>query len=823
MGILFKHIVRNVSQNKFRSFSMITIVALAVMVSFISLSLQDVIDKTYSSVYNASIGSANVTLEAKDGKPFKNDVVIDDTSVLKSSPTYDLNGKYVSGETVSRVLLRGVDLAKFVDIDGISLVESPNNNKLNSNEGIISLKTAENYGLSVGSEIAIEVNGENVPILISGIGEMNRTFYEEKGSIQIITSIENTNRLNKTTNQLTKLRVELKNPSSSEIKKIKAANQQLKVYEGEEFESLHFQMQSVNGAMIAIMCIILIIGAYIISSIVKIIIIDRTKVLATLRSTGASKRKIFKILLMEFLFYGLSGSIIGIIFSVFLLPKVADLFNQYKDYGVKTIVQYDILYLLIAILLGVLLPPIMAITKIRKENKKSLKNSILMIEERGEIPSLKRHIMITIIILLLAIVSFFINTTDNFVLGIVTITLFVISGAYLVQLFVKLAPTIGEKLPIKEYTKIAMKNSALNRYAQSNSSMIVSIMLIFTIILSIVVGIRSTAQMDLASYGFDIITVLNKTNIEETEFEKYPEIEGVFSSYEEMAFGDYANGYARVYGIDDFPKMNQYMQAINYEGDNLDAALAKESQGIVIDKYWAKVQGIEVGDKMVLYKDNARKNRAGEFTVVDLWDCSKGTTDRVFVGISLNTYKKLFSTMPERMLFKTDAKPENLVNDLKRDFIDTDLSITSTSEFLEEQLNTVNIILSLLIASIILAGVVIIIGISCNLIVSFSHRKHEYAILYSTSMSFKQLKRMMIVETVTSYISISIVLLVLSAPLVYSIRKMTSGLGLVIDFPVSLPLIVGILIITAIILSLTVISPIKKMKKMNIMEELKYE
>lgn len=823
MLILVKHICRNILEKKFQSIAIIFIVALSTLVTIITLSMQTVVNDTYDKVYNASVGEANITIEYSDFIELSN-LNLAGVNIEKQQYMYDSYGKFYKGESVIRANIRGIDLAQYRNMDSIALIQSPEDFTLELGQCIISTKTAEKYGFAVGDTVELSVRSKPYYFRVAALGENNRTFYEEQGNIQVLVTLEDANMINQTNNVVTKVRLKTQTELSEAIEILKKDNQGYTIYGGEEYDNLHFQLQSVSSAMLIIMSIVILIGGYIIYSLVKIIMVSRLPVVSTFRSIGIDKDKIVLILLAEFLAYGIIGILIGVLLGIVGLPMIADLFNQYKEYGVETVVVYQAKYILLASIIGLLLPPVMAMSNIMRISSKNLKDMILQTHEQKKIRS-NRSAIKTLVCFLLCFLLYILNNNDNFMIGLITNLLLIVGSAFFVQMLLPIISRLMEYIiPISGSGKLGIKSIRQNIYIRNTSSMIVVIFMIFMLVMTIVDGISNTAQMDLESYGFDIIAKLNnEKNVSAEQVSNFNGVSGAFESYEIMAYGKYANGYCRVYGIDNFDKLNQYMEALQYSGTNLDGKLASQYNGIVIDKYWAKVQKISIGDQITLFHDKERKSKPIQFTVVDTWDSSKGTTDRVFVGISLDTYKRVFSDVPERILIKTNNDSEQIATTIANNYIDTDISVSTTGKFLEEQVNMVNTIINILVSSIMMSALVIVIGITSNLIVSFINRKKEYAALYSICMDMRQLRNMTIWEMMASYITIIITLLILSIPVVKCTPKLTNGLGLIINYNLNPGILLGIFGITFIITMLTTIGPIRELNKLNIVKELKYE
>src|SRR5699024_5329378 len=115
---------------------------------------------------------------------------------------------------------------------------------------------------------------------------------------------------------------------------------------------------------------------------------------------------------LEFLLYGLIGATLGIMAAFFLLPFIADIFNQYKAYGVKTDVSYNICYMIITYLFGLLFPVIISLFHIIKVGSKPLKGMILNTVHTKKEQS-KLSIIMGITFVCIAFILFFINKQDD--------------------------------------------------------------------------------------------------------------------------------------------------------------------------------------------------------------------------------------------------------------------------------------------------------------------------------------------------------------------------------------------------------------------------
>jgi len=364
VSILVKHIWRNIRENKFRSKVIILVVLLSTAVSFVVFNLQDIIIYNYDKVYNASVGQANVTIQQNDAMPYSLEILnLDGITIEKQSDIYQFAGRYETGQSVIKVNLIGVNINEYQNMDAVSLLNVQDGFSLNTSECVISLKAAEQYGLSMGNHISVNVQEQEHIFQIAAIAEPNRTFYEEKGNFQILIPLEDANTINGTVQMATKTRLKVSDLGlTAVVEQLQTQNVSFTVFEGEEFEQLHYNLSTIASVLLIIVIIVILIGAYILYSLVKLIMVDRLPIIGTFRSVGASRGKVINILLLEFLSYGLIGTVLGLLVAVTLLPFIADLFNQYKEFGVVTEVTYNFGYGIVAACIGLLLPVLSALS-----------------------------------------------------------------------------------------------------------------------------------------------------------------------------------------------------------------------------------------------------------------------------------------------------------------------------------------------------------------------------------------------------------------------------------------------------------------------------
>ena len=172
---------------------------------------------------------------------------------------------------------------------------------------------------------------------------------------------------------------------------------------------------------------------------------------------------------------------------------------------------------------------------------------------------------------------------------------------------------------------------------------------------------------------------------------------------------------------------------------------------------------------------------------------------------------------------KAGSDVYKVIDELKNKIKDFGLEIQTQEEYTNAQKDRNNGIMGVIGILIGMGIILSFIGIINNQIIGFMQRKREYAVLYSTSMSKKQIRRMITLETILSFgimgicaVGLSFLFRVIMEQLVHS---MYLSVPIVLDIKATLLLILGIYIV----MILTTISPRRRLNKMNVINEIKYE
>ena len=175
------------------------------------------------------------------------------------------------------------------------------------------------------------------------------------------------------------------------------------------------------------------------------------------------------------------------------------------------------------------------------------------------------------------------------------------------------------------------------------------------------------------------------------------------------------------------------------------------------------------------------------------------------------------------IVFNIIGDAEAAEKEFKSFLADLGATYISNSDMMEENKMANNQIVYLLGSFAVIAIIVASIGIFNNITISFQQRRKEFAVMSSVGMNAKKRKKLVFAENmccVVFGIALSIPFTLLANKLVSKVLA-TMNLPLDLEFDwSSVPMYSAILVVIIFIASL---STMKKSKKINVVQELKYE
>lgn len=817
MKIIFKHILKNIWEKKGRSLLIILSLIIATTVFVLNLTLPDEITLKYKETLRSVYGDAEIRIGTVE--PFS----IDDIDVPEEEFKYIgfSGGEIYIEDKQAQILGFDIKDTKEMQMLGSDVPE------LEKNEVVISSKQAEKYSYKEGDKLIVTVENKKYELeIVKIVSKKGVTSIEEDYPI-FIANLETVNEIMDIEDgkyASIYLNVENDEKIKEFVEHVKENNENYRVEELVDAESIKEALSFILYIMILIFLLATIMIFFVVSSLNKIIITERMPVIGTFRSIGATKGKMNFILVLENALYGLIGGIIGTIIGYAINNTVASLFivSEGVELSSKT-TQLSFGAMAIGVAFAVLLEIFISIKAILKANKKPIKDIIFDVQStRYRIR--KARTIIGIIMIIVSLVINYLNTKTQLALTILSIVSLIVGVAnivpFIMRIMSKLLAIISKKIGWATGI-IAGKNIGYNKMIISSSRLIVVSVSLIIAILTIsnsFTELFNSFRYTVEDYDI-VIQNVTKTVKEYEKLQKISNVENVgylYCFWDNTTYNDGQKFYTNPTILGQ-AESSIYIKELDYKIEDLkyDEAL--------IDEKLAEKNNIKVDDILKIKFETLNKEL--EFKIVGFINSTYFSTSRNVLLINLENYLDNITDVPAQIHIdaKEGADLEKLKIEVKDTIKEIGIKIQTVEEYLTEQEEQTASIMSLFYIIIGLAVALSFIGIVNNQIISFIQRRKELAVLNSTCMSKKQLKKMLITETILANLVACFVAICVGFITTGILETFLQGLALYVDVIFNWNLSFEFVGIIFVVLLITIVIPARRLKKMNIVNEIKYE
>ena len=589
---------------------------------------------------------------------------------------------------------------------------------------------------------------------------------------------------------------------------------------GEEGEAM---LQELMGFMFLLFAIAFLLVIFITVSVCERIVGERMSFIGTLRSLGMSSSATAVILLLENVAYALLGAVPGVLVYLLLRPGLlGSMTNVQTNDGSSIALDFPAVSpaLVIAVILGaVAVECLIPLKSVLSALKTSIRDIIF--DNRDTAYKFSRSgIIAGAVCAVVALISFFFRGT---IIGAaVCLVSTVIATALLFPLFLSRVTGLISSLADKrdnEMWALAAKE-AISRKSTVGSG-ILCVTSATMCILIFIMSVNLSQMIDPDIYDCDTVvtcTAASKRFSFIDHLEGVNETEYIYRSMEGLRIGDERrNLMSVVFGLPDggFKMYNGIYEA----PDSI------EEGTICVEKAWAQRNGFSVGDTLTLTFDPdgvfpiRKEFEIASFFKIDSYEGLKNN----FL-ISEKEYKEIYHDVPGEILIRCDD-PDRTCSEISKYAAGSIEKVQTKQEILDEAAKDKASSGRIFGAVIITVLAMTCIGMITNQLIGFEGRKKECAVMLSTSMNRRKLSGLLFREMlITSVISAtlgavegSFLLLVIKAAVENSESLMIPNMRLPLAF------VAAIWLGMAVLFALTVLFPIKNMKKMKLSEQLKYE
>ncbi|MBE6048416.1 MAG: ABC transporter permease [Clostridium sp.] len=818
MNIYFKHVIRNIWSNKFKSIIIIISLALTTLILYSNMSVSDEITEKYMSLLKENMQNYDISIqkESEESGIFNLESLnLDDVSISESFTLNSWQGSY-SDKHIG-VSFQETNLNQVIN-DKLCMLkeESSTFNTDDKRYIVISEATADKYELKLDDVIEISTIAGKFQFTVGGIAE-NKGLYSSEGSSYIlILGSENTVK-NEALSKNTMLYLDVDGAEDIDLDEvvdtIKANNENYKITKLVDYTLVNQSIGNTKNILTILLVVVIGISFFVISSLTKLLLATRIPVVGTFRSIGSSKFMVEMLLLAENSVYGVIGGLLGVGAAVLFNKDIVTALTGYTD--IET--NINVKYIIFSVLFSVLLQSIIVLVDVIKSSKQ---NIIKCVFNKVDVAvTIKIHkFLIGLLLLVVSVVLYYMNDRYDFLLAVFAFAAGIIGGSLMFTYLAKCIVELISRILKPGVFKMAVKNVIFTKSTSTNVSLgaisLAAILMVYSIASSLggyfENALTNTLDADyvvtgmsksLENYKFlntddnitDIIELYSESGITHINDVKFPGVQII--GMKEVALG-----------IKD--------------KSNLLPDL-KENE-VLIDEIFAKKNGFEIGDSLEVKADYIKDDTVN-LIVKGFVDVGEFNTGRSCLLINEESFFNNVSTIPNMLLLSVKDTSESLYDELIEKINQNGLILTTSEDYVGTQENSVNQVLSLIYALIGLTGILVIVGIINNQLVGFLQRQREYAILSSIAMSRSQLRLMMMIEVMFSFLISCILGGSLGLWLNKLVEKLLFGLGICInnniDISKCLILILGVFVL----LSLTSIVPMLRLRKIDVVEQIKNE
>lgn len=816
MKIVLKHILRNIKENKGKSLLIILSLAIASALFIINITLPEHIISSLIESIRIENGSSDLEVSNRDLfnieelKTNNEDIIY--TPVTYTEGTYNDTLFLIGGydiETSKEMKLLGNDV--------------PN---LNKNEVVINDYYAKEHNYHEGDTIKLNIDSQTYELKLVKIVSRKGATYKTENEPYFIANLETIAEINKTDkDKYNTILIDVKDDTKIDeySEYLKNNNADIFTYKLVDIDELNEEVSYVSYMMTLIAVISIIMIYFVISSLNRIIISERMPVIGTFRSIGATKEKMNSILLLENAIYGLIGGVIGSSLSIIFVDKLIPLFAYIPNpESISSVSKFSFSSFLIGTIFTIILEVIISLQAILKTNKRTIKDIMFETESvRYEVN--KKHSIVGILLFIISIELNILNSNSQFILSVISIVLFLIGISNIIPLILELisimSSYISKKLNLTS-SILASKNISHNKMNVSSSKLIVISLSCAMAILTISSSLDRTFESFKYNNDYDILVsgVTKKAedydnlyNIEEIE-----KIDYLYYYYDlEPTFnGKNFNTNPIILGVN---KDEPFIKNSDYSLSSL------KGNELIIDEVYAKKNNISKGDLITLNLGFIGFKK--DFKVVGYMNSVDFSTSRNCILINQDTFIKNITDIPVRLNIKTKEETDliKLKDSIEKELAENSINTMTYDEFIAIQAEATSETMSLVYAIVGMAVILSFVGVINNQIIGFLKRKKELAILNSTCMSKNQITRLLISETLLINFTSCLISLIVGFLMTNILSKALESMSLFIEMNFNLILSIKFITIVFIILLMTLIVPIKRLKNMKVIDEIKYE
>lgn len=603
--------------------------------------------------------------------------------------------------------------------------------------------------------------------------------------------------------------------------------------------------ESFNLNLTALSYLSLLVAIFLIYNSISFSVTQRRRLIAVLRTIGASKKQIISMVLLESVVFAVIGISLGLVFGLLLAKVLLQLITQTINdlYFVLEIQKLSINAAsfikaialgLVSSLIAALIPafdaanssPLLAMSKVSFEQKRDIPNKVLVL----------------ISVICLSLGYFLINfqcESKNLLLtsSFAALVIFILAAVALIPILIKIFCALLDIINKKFFgfnAKIALRSisSQLNR----TSIAIITLSLAISVSIALATSIASfrhtvaswletSLQADIYISAARLVATKNETELEPKLIREIRKICG--KDLKELL--SYRNrniksnlGIVNLAAINTSEAVERIMKFKSQE-KNAWQKFSQSAEHVIISEPFAYKHKLKTGDKISLYS----KDGLCEFSIAGVfYDYGN---EQGIVMIASQFYQNYWQDLAVSslgLLVKDSKQAPELIEKLNKELSDEyKLIIRSNKKLKQESMEIFDRTFKVTDALKIISLLIAFIAITSTFLSMLLERKREYAGLIASGVSSREILRILISQTLIMAIFAAIIAIplgLLQAKLLIELINYRS-FGWTLDFIFAANSIVEAFSYAIIAALLALIYPAYKVKTIKVAEELRNE
>ena len=817
MRLIFKHIFKDIMAHKLRTLLLMLCIIVCSFTAMLCFDLSGSLKTMLKGLFATVAGSSDLQIQTKSpvGEDFADGAP--DCNILRMGGTTCYFDRRIDSDY--SYVNRGQAMVMAVDPDeGRNMGVIRDDIVIGSKKVGIGKAFAEEFGFEVGDKIVLH-GDRDIPVefTVGSLEEKQGIFAMDDNTIVI--SIEDMGEMTLGgVAEITSVMVDVKDDS-----RIKDAENFFKekyptaeVTNFLEDKDLENSIKSISRVFLILFALCMLLVIFVTVSVSERMITDKMSVIGTFRSLGVSSAKTTFALIFENALFGLIGSCIGILLYVLVKEP---LFNSMLvvDDAIRPKVPMPKFYIYLGVVLGaVIIESLCPIKESIKALRVPIRDIIFNTKETEYKPS-KVATIIGFVLLAAAAVCFFFK--DSFAMNMICFVCIIAGAALLFNYVTRAVAKLLEKLFAKLNFPIA--HLAAVEAGAKKSTVGSSVLCVTAAALALVIYMFSNSLSTVYSkevFKCDVINGL--TGTKPTMLSYIDQLEGVNQTEFFYLTSDYVNFDDKeeaiyVYGWKEGG--NQLVDSFDGVDNNIGA------DEVCLGKIIMRKYGLEVGDKVKMtFLAQGYLPIEKELTIKSRINIDYGTGSGTSAVLNEDTYKEIYGDHPMYLFVKGDDPKaiKKTIQDHSADLVG--MSMTSSEYMLQLTVQRASILM--IIHALILIGVgLTFIGVVSNQLIGLEGRKRECAVMTSVAMPRKKLSKMFLLENMIAAgtaLLFAIPIGMLMSVVFMRLMDITENV-----IPMTIPVLKSVFYAIFLWLIFTLVSlfPIRALKKMDVVSQLKYE